>query len=77
MSKPETIKVRIALAVDPDGSWCAGGDATFDDDHDWDEIMEGISEPVAGQKRYWVVLEVPRPPAVAEPEEIKAGAEAA
>lgn len=73
MSK--TIQIRIALAVDPDGCWCATGSNT-DDDDDWETVMRNFNDVVSGQKRYWITLEVKKPE-LPEPEIVKATAASA
>lgn len=70
----EMVKVRIALAVDPDGAWCAAGDH-WRAGKSWNAVMYGENDVVAGQQRYWVTLEVPKP-GLPEPTEIAVKAEA-
>ena len=55
--KPLTVKVRIAVAVDPSGDWSAAGhrDATW---KDVDYILDGVGN---GEARYWVEAELPIP----------------
>lgn len=71
----EMIKIRIALAVDPDGAWCAVGDH-WSAGKSWNEVTYGENDIVGGQQRYWVTLEVPKPE-LPEPIEIVVKAEAA
>lgn len=59
------VKVRIALAVDPDGKWSAQGWPTFESD-DWDFVVDDLEQ---GEARYWITAEVDVPErAVAEVE---------
>lgn len=68
----ETIKVRIAVAVDPRGGWCAAGwgtDEKGDNKRAMDMALDGVGE---GEARYWVEVVLPLPSvpvvnAVAEP----------
>lgn len=56
----KTIKCRIALCVDPKGSWVAGGsDACVEDD-----AFYGLADTLEpGESCYWVEVEVPVPDA--------------
>lgn len=68
----DTIKVRIAVAVAPSGSWRASGGGTIgetaaererrqkDDMNFADEIWEG-DKCAEGTARYWVTAELPIP----------------
>ena len=53
----KTVKVRIAVAVDPDGKWsaygCPGADET-----DMDIAVDAVAP---GEARYWVTAELPIP----------------
>lgn len=52
----ETVKVRIAVAVAPDGSWNASGFSSARDDGD---KMELAIEPIPdGEARYWLEAEL-------------------
>lgn len=65
-----TVKVRIAVVVDPTGDWCAGG---WKDCKGWQEAIHELNwEDVRGESRYWVTLELPVPPAASEPTEVEA-----
>lgn len=57
----KTIKVKIALEVNPDGEWHAYG---WHDAADWDEAMDGL-EPLQGHhtQRLYVTADVPVPAA--------------
>lgn len=58
----KTIKVRIAVAVDPDGDWNSCGSKSLSED----EAMELAGEPLSeGEARYWVTAEL-RVPEIAE-----------
>ena len=52
-----TIKIRIALEINPDGEWQAVGNNL---DEDWNDAMR-YSDPLADGKRYWIEAEVPVP----------------
>lgn len=56
-SKPRTVRVKIAVAVDPAGMWIAHGfeGATFED-VGW--MLDGLSP---GERRFWVEAELPYP----------------
>lgn len=58
----KTVKCRISLAVDPTGSWAAGG--SKGDKGFADYILDSV-EP--GEARYFVEVEVPIPEVVAVP----------
>lgn len=64
-----TIKVRIALQVDPEGNWDAGGSS--DCKEGWDDQNGNFDLDQA--KRYWIETEVPVP-AMPEPETISGNA---
>ena len=55
----KTVKVRIAVAVDPDGNWNAYG-WTDADGVAMELALEGVA---SGEARYWVTAELPVPPA--------------
>lgn len=64
----ETIKVRIALEINPKGDWQAMGSYAYGDD-DWEGVMDAF-EPLDGNaKRLWIEAEVTVP--AAEPETVK------
>jgi hypothetical protein len=66
---PKVVKVRIAVAVDPTGSWNASGWDRADDD----EMMRMACEVLEdGEARYFLTAELPVPeivdiPATVEP----------
>ncbi len=49
-------KVRIAVAVDPDGKWCAFGSSGVDS---WDVLV--LDDLEDGEARYWVEAHVDIP----------------
>lgn len=52
------IKVRIALAVSPDGSWnCCG----FSDGEPDDMMGLAVDTIASGERRYWLTAEVETP----------------
>lgn len=64
MSK--TVKIRVAVAVDPQGDWHAVG---WKDAHD---PMSSAVETIApGEARYWLTAELPIPEAVEVQAEIE------
>ncbi len=58
----KTVKVRIAVAVDPSGRWNASGWLTRDGKNAEGEAMDiaidGVNE---GEAKYWVEAELPIP----------------
>jgi hypothetical protein len=65
---PKTVKVRIAVAVDPDGCWNSAGWLMGNGENAGWEAMELACENVGtGERRYWVHAEV----AVPEPEDVQ------
>ena len=54
----KTVKVKIALAIDPEGRWAVAGwsDADLDDLHSF--AIDHIS---TGEARYWLTADVPIP----------------
>lgn len=64
-----TIKVRIALEINPDAEWQAYGSNLHTGD--WAEVMDGI-EALDGHhvRRHWITAEIPVP---AEEAEVIAG----
>lgn len=57
--KGKTVKVRIAVAVDKRGEWCAGGySRQADDDSPFRWIVDDLEE---GEARYWVAAELSIP----------------
>jgi hypothetical protein len=72
MTSSATVKVRIAVVVDPTGDWCAGG---WKDCKGWQEAIDELSwdfEDAHGEARYWVTIELPVPPPTVEPIEVEA-----
>jgi len=64
-----TIKVRIAVAVDPKGQWNAVGWSTAPSDDDMSDLaLEGVGE---GERIYWLTAELDVPARFA-PEDIPA-----
>ena len=57
-----TVKVRIAVQVDPEGNWDAGGDSA-NSSTDWAD--QSNAWDLEGAKRYWVEAELPIPEAAA------------
>lgn len=53
---PKTVPVRIAVAVNKDGSWTSGGDSSSSE-------AEAIlaADPLAGERIVWVTANVPLP----------------
>ena len=70
MTEPKTVTVRIAVAIDPYGCWCAAGHSGMDDGAAMDLAIDGVK---AGEARYWVTATLPIP----EPQEIDGTVEAA
>lgn len=55
----KTVKVKIAVAVDPDGDWNANGWSSADDDiMMMDLVVDTLKD---GEARYWVEAELPVP----------------
>lgn len=69
----KTIKVRIAVAVDPKGRWYAHGTDTFPRNHD--ELLEVVDMDQCGPNEalYWITAEL----AVPEIQEVAGKAETA
>lgn len=55
----KTVKVRIALEIDPEGKWHACG---FQDAGSWNEIMDSFDQ-LDNSARHWIEAEVPVPAA--------------
>lgn len=72
---PKTVKVRVALAVDPEGDWYAVGWSPPRGEPVSDrEKMAAATEMVGeDEARYWLTAEVPVP--TPEEKEIKASVE--
>jgi hypothetical protein len=61
-TKERTVKVRVAVAVDPDGAWNASGWGNADGPVDAQMAMEIACESVGtGENRFWLEVEVPIP----------------
>jgi hypothetical protein len=60
MSKPKTVTVRIAVAVDPTGGWNACGYSGMRDTDGMEFASETLHD---GEARYWLIAELPVPEA--------------
>ena len=60
MTEPNTVTVRIAVAVDPAGCWNAVGTNAIDDDDAMNLAIDGVG---GGETRYWVTATLPIPEA--------------
>ena len=60
MSKPKTIKVRIAVVVAGDGTWNSGGWYNAEDGEKMGMALEGF-EGTDGELRFWLEAELPLP----------------
>lgn len=58
MSEPKTVRVRIAVAVDPGGNWCASGWMTGSPESMMDNCLDEVG---AGEARFWIEADVPLP----------------
>lgn len=56
----KTVKVRIAVAVDPSGHWNGYGNADALDTDALDQARQLVGE---GEARYWLTAELPVPEA--------------
>lgn len=54
----KTVKVRIAVAVDPDGKWAATGWEGLKTDEAFDFILDDLKH---GESRFWLTAELPVP----------------
>jgi hypothetical protein len=58
----ETVKVRIAIAVDREGKWAAYGFSRTDgspaNEEAWEIVLDIVDD---GEARYWVTAELPVP----------------
>lgn len=62
-----TVKCKIALVVDQEGAWCAGGSSNANGE--WYDGFNYILDAVEpGKARYWVTVEVPVPEVTEVPE---------
>lgn len=60
------MKIKIALAIDQAGHWCAAGWNLSDGDEKPNFLMDHAVDGVAsGESRYWVTVDV-EPPKVKE-----------
>jgi hypothetical protein len=63
-----TVKVRIAVAVDPDGDWNSAGWSKRDGQPAGEDAMELACDNVGtGERRYWIEAELMVP----EPEDVQ------
>ena len=53
-----TVRVRIAVAVDPDGGWSAWGGSGVKDHVSMSYATDGVGE---GEARHWVEADLPVP----------------
>lgn len=60
MADQQTVKVRIAVAVDPTGAYSATGYDTMSEKNGFDFITDTLQP---GEARYWVTAELPIPAA--------------
>jgi hypothetical protein len=68
-----TVKVRIAVAVDPKGRWYAHGTDNFPNNHD--ELLEVVDIDQCGPNEalFWITAELPVPEIQEVAGEIAAG----
>ena len=68
MSETKTVRVRVAVAVDPDGTWNAVGWSGAKDDDD----MVGLALDMVGTQEsvYWLTADLPLPATVEIPAEV-------
>lgn len=60
MAEQQTVRVRIAVAVDTDGNWVACGGPDVADD--WHGAMDCMLDEIKeGESRYWVEAELSIP----------------
>jgi hypothetical protein len=52
-----TVKIRVAVSVDPEGHWYAVGYANADEKH----LRESCDELDPGEAHYWLEAELPVP----------------
>jgi hypothetical protein len=64
----KTVKVRIAVAVDPTGYWAAFGDKSMSDEAMMDIVVDSVE---LGEARYFLVAEL----AIPETKEMQARVE--
>lgn len=57
-SKPRTVRVRVAVAVDKNGCWSANGASAFGDD---DAMGFSVEHLETGEARYFLTAELPIP----------------
>jgi hypothetical protein len=62
-SKPSTIRVKIAVALDDDGNWVACGGSAWGDDATISEVLDDFRDEVSGdaQQQFWLVVDLPLP----------------
>lgn len=68
MEAPKTVKVRIAVAVDPSGDWNASGWRGCDDQTAMGNTLDTLNE---GEARYWLEAELPIPQVTTVAAEVK------
>jgi hypothetical protein len=54
----KTVKVRIAVAIDPTGTWSSSGYSGFEGDKAMDYAAECLGP---GENRFWLTAELPVP----------------
>lgn len=54
----KTIKVRIAVAIDPGGQWCARGCSYTNEKNNMETVVRRVD---VGEKIYWLEVELPVP----------------
>jgi len=61
------VKVRIAVAVDPEGEWGSAGWYSDNPDYDQDAMNCALESIGIGERRYWIeaMLDIPQPETVA------------
>jgi hypothetical protein len=55
----DMIEIRIAVAIDADGDWCACGYSGYTDEYAMGDASEGTNGDPVG--RYWITASIPRP----------------
>ena len=55
---PKTVRVRIAVAVDPSGRWNASGWSTAPTGMEAELAIDGVGE---GERLFWVEADLPIP----------------
>jgi anti-sigma factor RsiW len=70
---PRTVKVRIAVAVDPSGNWNATGDANTSPANSMSNAVD-FGDIAHGEARYWITAELPVPVVAEVPGCVEEGA---